>query len=184
MNQNINVFPNNINFIPNQINNPFFFNNPNIFWASNNMNNNFNQNLMNNQFQMMQMFQMMMQNMYNQNNNNNININSLNKNQKLLIDKIIEFYKKNGRQYMNYNEKNQIKQLLNNLDINCPLLKEGNDIEDPLHYVKEKKQLIKFINHDFRIFNVKIQISIEKKHFMQLLLFIKVVCFLQFYWFI
>ena len=64
---------------------------------------------------------------------------------------------------MNYNEKNQIKQLLNNLDINCPLLKEGNDIEDPLHYVKEKKQLIKFINHDFKIFNVKIPISIDKK---------------------
>ena len=40
---------------------------------------------------------------------------------------------------MNYNEPNQIKQLLNNLDINSLLLKEGNDIDDPLPYVNEKK---------------------------------------------
>ena len=64
---------------------------------------------------------------------------------------------------MNYNEKNQIKQLLDNLNTNCPLLKEGNDISDPLPYVNEKKKLIKFINHDFKIFNVKVPISIDKQ---------------------
>ena len=32
-----------------------------------------------------------------------------------------------------------------------------------MHYVKDEKQLIKFINHDFKIFNVKIPISIDKK---------------------
>lgn len=40
---------------------------------------------------------------------------------------------------MNYIEKNQIKHLLDNLNINCPLLKEANDITDPLPYIKEKK---------------------------------------------
>ena len=64
---------------------------------------------------------------------------------------------------MNYNEPYQIKQLLNNLDINNPLLKARNDIEDPLTYIKEKKKLIRFINHDFKIFNVKVPISIDKK---------------------
>ena len=156
MNFNMSPFPNNL-----------FMMNPNMV----NMNNNnfFNPNLMNNQFQIMQMnqlnqmFQMnplMMQNMNIQNFNNNILINP---NQKHLVDKIINFYQKQEKSYMNYNEPYQIKQLLNNLDISCPLLKEGNDIADPLSYIKEKKKLIKFINHDFKIFNVKVPISIDKK---------------------
>ena len=64
---------------------------------------------------------------------------------------------------MDYSEPNQIKHLLNNLDTNSPLLKEGNDIDDPLSYVNDKKKVIKFINHDFKIFNVKVPISIDKK---------------------
>lgn len=163
MNQNINVFPNNINFIPNPLNNPTLFNNPNMFIMNNNMNNNFNQNMMNNNLQITQMYQMA--NLYNQNNQNinNNNINFVNQNQKILVDKIIEFYQNKGRKFMNYNEEWQIKQLLNNLDTNCPLLKEGNNIPDPLHYIKEKKKIIQFINHDFKFFNVKIPISIDKK---------------------
>ena len=171
MNQNMNAFPNNkFPFNQNQ------FNNQNM----NNMNNNINffPNLINNQFHMMpmmnnnqmmpmmninpmmQMNQMMMPNMDNQNNNNMFN---MNQSQKLLVDKIIEFYQKSGRKYMDYSEPNQIKHLLNNLYTNSPLLKEGNDIDDPLSYVNDKKKVIKFINHDFKIYNVKVPISIDKK---------------------
>ena len=144
-------------------------------------NNNFiNQNFMNNQYQMMQMNQMMMQNMNNQINNNilsqnhninniqnNNNFNFINQNQKILVDKIIEFYRKNGRKFMNYNEPNQIKKLLDNLDTNNPNLKEGIILDDPMSYIKEKKKLIKFINHDFKIFNVKVPISIDKNTLYQ-----------------
>ena len=157
----MNPLPNNF-FMTNQ----FLSNNPNML----NMNNNnfFNPNLMNNPFsmnqmnqfnQMLQMNPFMIQNM-NFHNNNNIFINP---NQKLLVDKIINFYQEKGKSYMNYNEPNQIKQLLNNLDINSPLLKEGNDIDDPLPYINEKKKIIKFINHDFKVFNAKIPISADKK---------------------
>ena len=162
MNQNINGSKNNLIF---QIDNPLYYDNPNIIEMNNNMNNFNNQFFMNNQMQMMQniqmnqMDQMAMPNMVNQNNA----INFVNQNQKILVDKIIDFYKKSGRIYMNYNEKNQIKKLLDNLNTNCPLLKEANDISDPLPYVNEKKKLIKFINHDFKIFNVKVPISIDKK---------------------
>ena len=86
----MNVFLNSLNFLPNQINNPFFFNNQNMIGMNNNMNNFNNQIFMINQMQMMQMNQMMMKNMLNQNNA----INFINKNQKMLVDKIIDFYKK------------------------------------------------------------------------------------------
>ena len=136
----------------------------------NSMNNNnpFFPNLINNQSQMMpiininpmmQMNQMMMPNMNNQNKNNMFN---MKQSQKHLVDKIIDFYQKSGRKYMDYSEPNQIRQLLNNLDTNSQLLKEGNDIDDPLPYVNEQKKLIKFINHDLKIFNVKVPISIDK----------------------
>ena len=135
----MNAFPNNMFQF-----NPSPFINPNM----NNMNNNINffHNLINNQFPMMpmmnnnpmmQMNQMMMQNVNNQNNNNNAF--NMNQNQKHSVDKIIDFYQKSGRKYMDYFEPNQIRQLLNNLDTNSPLLKEGNDIDDPLPYVNEKK---------------------------------------------
>ncbi len=57
---------------------------------------------------------------------------------------------------MDYNEPNQIRQLLNNLDTNSPLLQKGIDISDPLPYIHEKKKLIRFKNHDFEIFYVKV----------------------------
>jgi hypothetical protein len=158
----MNPFPNNFS--------PFnqrMLNNHNTINKNNN--NFYDQNAMNNQVVMNQMIQMkgmmnmnpiIMPNMNNQNNNYIFN---MNQNQKLLIDKIIDFYQKTGKIYMNYGEFNQIKSLLNNLDINNPLLKEGNDIDDPLPYINEKKKLIKFINHDSKIFNVKIPVSIDKK---------------------
>ena len=152
--------------------NPF----PNNFPFNNQMNmcnNNLFPNIMNNQFQMLQMNQinqimqmnqinqMMLQNHMNNQYQNNFVINP---NQKFLVDKIIKFYQESGKNtYMNYNEPNQIRQLLNNLDTNSPLLKEGNDITDPFPYIHEKKKLIRFINHDFKIFNVKVPISFDKK---------------------
>ena len=150
MNPNMNAFPNNM-FPFNQN----LFNNPNM----NSMNNQSQMMPMININPMMQMNQMMMPNIDNQNNN----MFNMNQNQKLLVNKIIDFYQKSGRKYMDYSEPTQIRQLLNNLDTNSPLLKEGNDIDDPLPYVNEKKKLIKFINHDFKIFTVKVPISIDKK---------------------
>ena len=168
MNPNFNPFLNNFIFMQNQNLNNFNQNIPGI------NNNNFpNPNFMNNQF-------LMFQNMNNQINNNIINQNQIitnqnvhnfnfkNQHQKQLVDKIIDFYQKNVKKYMNYFEPNQINKLLDNLDINSPNLKEGNDISDPLPYIKEKKKLIKFINHDFKIFNVKVPISIDKMTLYQI----------------
>ena len=172
-NQNMNMNINNNPFLFNNINNqnmnmnnnPFLFNNKNMNNINMNNNNLFlNQNFMNNQNQMMQMNQMMMGNLNNQYNQYNF----INQNQKNLVDKIIQFYQRSGRKFMNYNEKNQISNLLDNLDTNSPKLKEGNDIADPLPYIKEKKKLIKFINHDFKIFNVKVPTSIDKMTLYQI----------------
>lgn len=112
--------------------------------------------------QMNQMNQMMMGNMNNQNNKFII------QNPKNLVDKIINFYQEKNRIFMNYNEKYQISKLLENLDTKSPLLKEEKDIRDPLSYIKEKKKLIKFINHDFKIINVKVPISIDKMTLYQI----------------
>ena len=91
----------------------------------------------------------------------------INPNQKLLVDKIIYFYQKNNRSYMNYNEPNQMKQLLNHLDTNNPMLKKGNDISDPFPYIIEKKKIIKFINHDLKILMLKFLFLLIKKHFIK-----------------
>ena len=169
MNPNFNPFLNNFNFIPNPNLNNFYQNMPGI------NNNNFPYpNFMNNQFPMFQNMNNQINNNNNINQNQNINnqddynINFKNQHQKKLVDKIIDFYQKNGRKYMNYFEPNQIKKLLDNLDTNSPNLKEGNDIDDPMPYIKEKKKLIKFINHDFKIFNVKVPISIDKMTLYQI----------------
>ena len=110
----------------------------------------------------MEMNQMMMGNMNNQNNKFII------QNPKNLVDKIINFYQEKNRIFMNYNEKYQISKLLENLDTKSPLLKEEKDIRDPLSYIKEKKKLIKFINHDFKIINVKVPTSIDKMTLYQI----------------
>ena len=147
-------------FIPNK----FYFQNQNSNPFNNqamNFNNNFmNQNLNINQMQMMQMLQNM-NNINNINNMNNIN-NIISPNQKNLVDKIIQFYHKNGLIYMNYNETSQIKRLLNHLNPDYSNLKEVNDIEDPLPHIKGKKKLIKFVNCHFEIYNVKFPVSIDK----------------------
>ena len=176
----MNAFPNNF---PINLNG---FNNQNMMMNMNN-NNIFFPNLMNNQIQMMQIMQMNQMNQLNQMNQinqvnqmnqmnpmnqmammqNNMDEQNqknfvLNPDQKPLIDKIIKFYQGSKKTiYMNYNEPNQIRQLVNNLDTNSPLLQKGNDISDPLPYIHEKKKSIRFINHDSKIFNVKVPISFD-----------------------
>ena len=182
MNNNF-IFPNNnMNLNPffnqNLANNPFNNNNINMF-----NNNNFNnQNILN--------FNYNNQNM-NQHNNNNQNMNVINNNEQNLnnnlrnqiqknnmemnidnfwidinqiglIDSIIQFYHKTGNEYLNMNEKYQIMNIINRLNPDISSLKTQNEILDPLHYIKEPKKLIKFINSDFNLYNVKIPYSISK----------------------
>ena len=152
----------NPNIFPQNIFNPLLFNpNQNMFYQ-NQFNPLFNPNFMNLNFQNQILFQMMQ-------NNNNINMmqnqNNINipQNQKHLVDEIIKFYQENEMNFMNYEEKYQIMKLLNHLNPQYSFLEKGNDIEDPLYYVHEKKKLIKFVNCNFRLFNVKVPVSISKK---------------------
>lgn len=79
-----------------------------------------------------------------------------------LINSIINFYHISGNEYLNINEKYQIMNIINRLNPDISSLKENEKILDPLYYIKEPKKLIKFINSDFNLFNVKIPISINK----------------------
>ena len=95
------------------------------------------------------------------NNNNDINIHI---NQVNLMNSIISFYKKNNNDNMNYNMPNQIKNILNLINPNFSGLKYNdiNKIEDPLYYIKAPKKIIKFINSDYLIYNVRIPKTITK----------------------
>ena len=161
-------------FNPNANQQMFQFMNTNQFMMNNNNQINMMQNfnLLNNMYLMQQnpMMQGVMNQMYpnnnfnqgnNNNNNNNINIpiNQIN-----LINSIISFYKQKGNDYMDYNNPNQIKNLLNLLDPNYPELKYENinKIDDPLYYIKVPKTIIKFVNSDYLIYKVKIPKTITK----------------------
>ena len=52
--------------------------------------------------------------------------------------------------------------LVNRLNPNLSNIKENINI-DPFHYIDEEKKHIKFINSDFKLFNIKIPISITKR---------------------
>ena len=97
---------------------------------------------------------------------NNLNLNSkkfyINLDQINLINSIIDFYKKNGKEYMNFNEKVQIMKLINHLNPDFSSIKTI-DNDDPLHYIDEEKITIKFINRDNVLYNVRIPVSINKK---------------------
>ena len=99
-----------------------------------------------------------------QNNNNNLNPKNfwINFGQLNLINSIIDFYHKNGRIFMNFNEKFQIMNLINNINPDYAKIQNENNILDPLHYIKEEKIVITFINHDFKITKVKIPKFINK----------------------
>jgi len=92
----------------------------------------------------------------------NINLHYLNKNKMELINLIIEFYKENGNEYMNFDNPNQIKNMIYFLSLNYHKLDKSDNIEDPLYYIEEPKKMIKFINSNYEEYKVKIPISITK----------------------
>ena len=96
---------------------------------------------------------------------NSNNKNNLDSNQKELLNLIIKFYQGNGNHFMNYDHPNQIKSLLNHLNPNNSEFKKSNYIEDILPYVNQDKKIIKFINSNYTLFNVKITYSISKLEF-------------------
>ena len=86
-----------------------------------------------------------------------INLNKIN-----LINSIIDFYQKNKKIYMNFNEKFQIMNLINNLNPDITKIQNETKILDPFHYIDGEKIIITFINHSFKIIKIKIPISINK----------------------
>jgi hypothetical protein len=92
----------------------------------------------------------------------NINLNNLNQNQIELINSIIQFYKENDNEYMDFDNPNQIKNMINFLSLNYNKLDISDNIEDPLYYIEEPKKMIKFINSDYKEYKVNIPLSITK----------------------
>ncbi len=131
---NQNQFFNNMNFDPNQMNQ---------FLLMNNMN----------QILMMQNMIMNQMNFMNSNmnqNNNNIQNNLNNSNnlkgvKKELIDDIIKFYQKNGKNYMKYENPKQIEGLINHLTYNSS---EISDFNDPLSYIEGPTVTLNFIHRN------------------------------------
>ena len=179
MNQNTFINPllnqNYTNYIMNIKNN---FPNQNFNQINQCQQNNMLLGMMNQMNQMNQINQMNQMNQMNQINqmNNNINLEDeiIKNNQNLnlkkfyinldqinLINSIIDFYKENRKEYMNFNEKVQIMKLINHLNPNLSAIKEIHN-ESPLHYIEEEKIIIKFINRDKVLYNVQIPISINK----------------------
>ena len=66
-------------------------------------------------------------------NNKNLNQNNfyINLNQINLINDIINFYKNNGMDEMNFNQKFQIMNLINHLNPDLSLIKINDEIKDP-----------------------------------------------------
>jgi len=75
---------------------------------------------------------------------------------------IINFYKNNGMDEMNFNQKFQIMNLINHLNPDLSLIKISDTIEDPLYYIHEYKINIKLINYNKTLYNVKIPTFITK----------------------
>jgi len=109
-----------------------------------------NMNLMN-EINQEKRFKEIIQNLYN-----------LNINQMELIDSIIQFYKENGNDYMNFDYPNQIKNIIDLLSLNSNKLYKSDNIEDLLYYIKEPKKIIRFINSNYEEYKVKIPLSITK----------------------
>ena len=98
------------------------------------------------------------------NNNMNMNINNfwININQISLLLAIIDFYHKTENEFVDINDKYQIMNIMNRLNPNLSTLKQDNEILDPLHYINKPKKVVKFVNSDFKLFNVKIPTFIDK----------------------
>jgi hypothetical protein len=63
---------------------------------------------------------------------------------------------------VDFNDKYQIMNIMNRLNPDLSKLEQDNEILDPLHYIKEPKKVVKFVNSDFKLFNVKIPSFIDK----------------------
>ena len=98
------------------------------------------------------------------NNNMSMNINNfwININQISLLLAIVDFYHKTKNEFVDINDKYQIMNIMNRLNPNLSTLKQDNEIHDPLYYIKEPKKVVKFVNSDFKLFNVKIPSFIDK----------------------
>jgi hypothetical protein len=92
----------------------------------------------------------------------NINNFWININQISLLLAIIDFYHKNENEFVDINDKYQIMNIMNRLNPNLSTLKQDNEILDPLHYINKPKKVVKFVNSDFKLFNVKIPTFIDK----------------------
>ena len=79
-----------------------------------------------------------------------------------ILYQIIDFYHKSGNNYLDLNDKFQIMHIINNLNQDISSLNKNYEINDPLYYINENKKLIKFINSDFKVYNVKILNSLTK----------------------
>ena len=97
-------------------------------------------------------------------NNKDLNQNNfyINLNQINLINDIINFYKNNEMDEMNFNQKFQIMNLINHLNPDLSLIKISDKIEDPLYYIHEYKINIKLINYNKILYNVNIPTFITK----------------------
>ena len=161
MNQNLlyNQMMQNMNNI-NQVNQNMIPNNQNF----NQMNQNVIQN--NQNFNQMNQNQNMNMNLVSQIYNNNMNMNEnnfwININQIGLLLAIIDFYHKTGNEFVDINDKYQIMNIMNRLNPNLSELKQDNEILDPLHYIHKPKKVVKFLNSDFKLFNVKVPTFIDK----------------------
>ena len=86
----------------------------------------------------------------------------ININQIGLLLAIIDFYHKTENEFMDINDKYQIMNIMNRLNPNLSELKQDNEILDPLPYIHKPKKVVKFVNSDFKLFNVKIPCFIDK----------------------
>ena len=166
MNSQMNNMKNNMINTNNQMNNPKIQINNNMMIQMNNPINNINcpimgQNNNNNIFNQG----------YNYNFNNNLNLNT---NQMKLINLIFKFYEEhkdsNKNIFMHFEHPQQVKSLINHLFPNYSELKQiyddDNDINniygELLPYIHEEKKIIKFINSNKMLYNIKIPCSISK----------------------
>ena len=87
---------------------------------------------------------------------------NLDENQMDLIISIIKFYEENGNEYMNFDNPDQIKNLIDFLSLNNHKLEISDNIEEPLYYIEEPKKIIKFINSNYKEYKVNIPQSLTK----------------------
>ena len=145
-NQNFNQINLNQNF--NQMNQNMISSNQNFNQMNNAQNMNMNMNLTS---------QIYSNNMNMDQNNFWININQIS-----LLIAIIDFYHKTENEFVDFNDKYQIMNIMNRLNPNLSTLKKDNEILDPLYYIKEPKKVVKFVNSDYKLFIVKIPAFIDK----------------------